>query len=601
MRSASSGPAPLDIPEPAAWRHRSRAPALLAVLAWVSLCLAATLLVAAWIDPTFRNGPLRPERLVVAAACSAVLAKRLARRQGFAILNPLLADASAHRVVGGVALIALVALLAGLAADSVGGADSAGYLAQANRWRAGSPRQPLPLPDLPLTNAAWVQSPLGFRPSADALATVPIYPPGWPVLMAAALTGGPSAAIRGLPVAFAALAVAALFLLALRHATPATAWLAVTALATSAPFLFQALQPMSDVPALALWLAALLLASGRSIVAGTGAASLAAVALAVRPNLTPLLLIVGWMAGYDAARPRNALRRFAGVVAPGLLVLGAIIWLQAANHGDAWQSGYGTAGELFALGHIWPNVSLQFDWLAQALGWPSLVLLAVGVVSLGRRTLVPPPLAAAALIVWLAYLVYQPFDSWTYLRFVLLPLAVLLLAGSAGLESASARLTPPWRLAVVSLAIVLVGATGITASRGIGALDVRRDEARYRLVAEFVSREAPPRAVLLAAQHSGSLAAYTALPVLRLDLLQASDVAPLLQWLEAHHRPVYLVMDQEEQHSLDALRGGDIAIDWPPRARAGSPARALVWSLDDRPAFLAGHPVPTARLLPSRR
>ena len=99
-------------------------------------------------------------------------------------------------------LLASTALLSTHGAVNVGGADSAGYLAQAARWRDGQLRVPLPLA-IPGIADPWVQTGLGLRPVAAGDATVPTYPPGLPWLEAVALRLGgeslPCAACRGWP------------------------------------------------------------------------------------------------------------------------------------------------------------------------------------------------------------------------------------------------------------------------------------------------------------------------------------------------------------------------------------------------------------------
>ena len=147
---------------------------------------------------------------------------------------------------------------------NVGGADSAGYLAQAARWRDGQLHVPLPLA-IPGIADPWVQSGLGLRPVAAGDATVPTYPPGLPWLEAVALRlGGEFAAVRGLPWLAAMVGLVAAWLIAVPRTGYPGAALVVTSLATLPPFLYQALQPMSDVPALAAWLLALALASRTS-------------------------------------------------------------------------------------------------------------------------------------------------------------------------------------------------------------------------------------------------------------------------------------------------------------------------------------------------
>lgn len=360
-------------------------------------------------------------------------------------------------------LAASASALYGYGADSVGGADSAGYLAQAHRWRAGALRQPLPFPDLPVEPVAPLQTPLGFRPSPDARATIPVYPPGWPLLLAAALTGGDTAAVRVLPAAATLAALVALFVLGRRVTSPWHAVGAVACVASAAPFLFQALQPMSDVPALAGWLMAFAGAASRTRWGRAIGATAAAVALAIRPNLAPLLLVVGWIAADGPVRGATPLPTS------------------------------GPAASRPVVGNVWQV-------------------------------------------------------------------------------------------------------------RGLGVLDLHRHEARYRLAATFVGEQRVPGLVVLAGQHSGAIAAYTDLPLLRSDLLTPERATQLLPWLAARGRSLAVVLDEDEARDLhDRLAGAGLALDWPPRARVGQPVRTRVWFLDDRAEVYRGGRVATVPLWPDRR
>ena len=100
--------------------------------------------------------------------------------------------------------------------------------------------------------------------------------------------------MRGLPWLAAMVGLVAAWLIAVPRTGYPGAALVVTSLATLPPFLYQALQPMSDVPALAAWLLALALASRPSAPALAGAA--VATLLADRDSAEP-----------RAARPRRGL------------------------------------------------------------------------------------------------------------------------------------------------------------------------------------------------------------------------------------------------------------------------------------------------------
>src|SRR5205085_9525932 len=132
-------------------------------------------------------------------------------------------------------------------------------------------------------------------------------------------------------------------------------------------FLFQLMQPMSDVPATALWMLAIACAtrSGRGALLGAGLATSGA--LLVRPNLLPMGLALGLfiLLRGTGVRPQSAVesgfsrtwRRehirdaaiYAAACAPGCV---AVAIIQQMFYGSPLQSGYGSLGDLFAASHI---------------------------------------------------------------------------------------------------------------------------------------------------------------------------------------------------------------------------------------------------------
>lgn len=577
-----------------------RAPVLLMAVAWCTGTLGAVLLLTSALDAGLTSVvPLRPARLLLTSAFSFALARRLARRS----IADVLDDPRTSGLLAAALLCLLGVLVIKAGVDSVGGADSAGYLLQAERWRHGALLEALAFPDLPVRNQAWLQSPLGFRPAPDGDATVPTYPPGLPLLQAFALAGGHTMAVRVLPAAFALIAIGALYELGRATQRPHGALLGAAMFAFSPPFLFQALQPMSDVPALAAWLVALAAAlRGKHawrLLAGVSVA----LAVAVRPNLAPLLLVVAWASAREARSLAGALRSSAPIVVPGALVAVAYAALQYRLYGTPWQSGYGTASELFALRHVWPNLSHQAAWVLESHPWPALAALLVGLLSMWRGRFVARPAAVAALVVWLLYATYVPFDNWTYLRFVLLPLAIAALGASAFVADVVSRYRVPTQWAMLTVALVVVVATNLVAARRLSVFDLHRHEARYRLAADFVRAHAPASSVVLASQHASAVAAYTSHPVLRLDLLHPEDASALLDWLRARHHPLVVVLDDDERDRVlePLVRSSALTLDWPARAHAGLPVRTRVWFLDDRDRFRGGMRVPTTTLRPRRR
>ncbi len=591
--------------------------------------LVVTLVVAAWcalvaavvvtaVGPV-SFGPARlsishPSRpLVVFAALAGVVL--LWRRPRVGIGERITAPHLAQATVA-IVLTCTVALLIERGAASVGGADSAGYLAQAERWQAGAVRAPLALAIPGLADSAWLQSGLGFRPDPEGTATVPGYPPGLPWLQALALRlAGHDLAVRGLPLVAATAALAAAALLARRHAGWWGAALTTVTLATLPPFLFQALQPMSDVPALAAWLLALVL------VARAGSLSLSAGALAVfiailiRPNLAPLALPVCWQA--SLAVPRGHVVRMRVVAVLGAAVAGALVIaaVQLALYGSPFQSGYGRASELFSLSHVSVNLLRYPAWLVESLSVPALVLVIVGGLALLWRAVVDPalrPTLTMAVLTAALYLPYVPFDSWTYLRFVLVPLALapvgaaVLLVGAqpAAVPARTRPLVPgsAWRGALGAGVVLLVGATNLHHARQLGVFDVGTREARYRAAGTFVRDHLPQDVVIVAGQHSTSAPLYSGRPVLRADLLDAAGWRAVTDWSSHEARPLVFVLDTSEVESSRARVGpeGLAALDWPPRAEIGRPVATRVWFAPDREVHRTGGRIPTTRLAPRR-
>src|SRR6266536_2040560 len=157
------------------------------------------------------------------------------------------------------ALAAVAALVVGivLGTHAAGGSDSSCYLNASRliaRGRVGID-EPL-VRQAPWKDAAKTFTPAGFVPSSrDRAVHVPICAPGLPLVMAA---------FRILHVSeflvvplLGALVVWLTFIIGRRIDAPLTAACAAALVASSPTFLYQVVQPMSDVPAAAWWLLAL--------------------------------------------------------------------------------------------------------------------------------------------------------------------------------------------------------------------------------------------------------------------------------------------------------------------------------------------------------
>jgi 4-amino-4-deoxy-L-arabinose transferase-like glycosyltransferase len=422
-----------------------------------------------------------------------------------------------------------------------GGLDSAGYFGEARLLLTGHltefvpVAQVLPLDPATATSAA---APLGFVPSTAPFTIAPRFPPGFPLLIAAARAIAGASAPFFIPPLCAFAAVVCLALIVRARKGLVAAGLAAVLLASSPVFVDMALQPMSDAVAmfwtvLAAWLA------WRSKQNAALAALAAGMGILTRPPLAlaagALLLVTPW-----ASRRRAVV--FAAIVGAFVSVLLLIQW---HLYGGPFRSGYGTAEQLFTWASFLPNATYQLTWLV-TIHTPLIVVLFAAGAWFDRG------FAWRAGVMFLAvafpYFVYAPrFEDWEILRFLLpgLPFVFGVCAcGVAGAAGEARSLRPAIAAAIVALAATFWSYHAVT-TRGV--LDVREQERKYPLVGSWFGAQTSPRAVAIAALHSGSLRYYTGRPTLRMDALPAASLGPVISALQAGGYEPYLVLEQGDE------------------------------------------------------
>src|SRR5258706_2549255 len=245
-----------------------------------------------------------------------------------------------------VAMLLAVIVAVGLRGGTfaVGGSDSYCYVHQAQGWSTGRLQEVEPLAlDAPWPDAPRTFAPAGHVPSATVSgAAVPMCPAGLSIAMAPFMLidnflarrssyveagfSRPTAIFLVVPF-FGALLVWSVYVLGSRFAR--RVGLASALLVACSPaFLFQLVQPMSDVPAAALWILALACATGSGPHAPLMAGFATSAAILLRPNLLPLGIVLGL---FILARPQRTTReparsamRFAAPSAPGCLAVAMI-------------------------------------------------------------------------------------------------------------------------------------------------------------------------------------------------------------------------------------------------------------------------------------
>lgn len=466
---------------------------------------------------------------------------------------------------------------------AAGGSDSSCYVLQAEAFAHGHATLANPvadtLPDMP--NAVF--APTGFVPSRVYGAAVPICAPGLALAMTVAYRVHPGAVFLVVPVA-SALLVWLTFLYGRDVAGDFAGACAAVLVACSPIVLYQAVQPMSDVPAAAAWLAALVSASP------FGAGLWASAAVLLRPNLALLVPLVLVLVLRKAGQPSSAgagpwVRGlwFAMGTAPGVI---ALLALNAARYGSPLASGYGDTGVLFAWGHVAANAPRYARWMLET--QTPFVLLALAAPWTRRREphrawIAWVSLASVALLIG-TYLAYTVFDDWWYIRFLLpavpivVTLSVAVLCGSLGrwLPDSAAR-------AVVVAICAGISIWYVSVARERQALDLQRLEARFALTGEYAERALPSNAVVLAVQHSGSIRFHGHRDTIAWDAIPPGALDGTIGEVQRRGRPVYLALeDVEEPRFRQRFRGERYgALDWRPREVIHAAVRVQIYAIAD--------------------
>ena len=479
-------------------------------------------------------------------------------------------------VIAGALAVAVLAAGIRWGAMVAGGADSYGYVSQAGLWQQGRlvVQQEI-VGSSPWPDAAETWSPLGYRPSPhqrDGL--VPIYAPGLPLLMAIFQTiAGYCAAFVVVPLC-GALTIWLTFVFGRRvFGSLGIAFWGASLVATSPVFLYQLMNAMSDVPVTAFWMLALVLAVMRRPL-GSGLAM--SVAIAIRPNLLPLAVVLGvWLAMTGGARAtRDALPiRFAIGLMPGVI---GIAWLNGVLYESPLVSGYGTTGDLYSLRFFGTNLRQFATWMADV----ETPIVAIAALYFVAPSFVPEPqiprarllLAGSLAVVMLSYVFYRPFDAWWYLRFLLPMWPVLMLLTAVVLEALAGRWAGRFSSVAIGALVVLLAYHGVHAAVARSVFDLGRGERRYVDVGRFLASHTEPDAVMLSLQHSGSVRLYAGRLTLRYAALDPLWLDRAVSYLQSIGRHPYFVLDGAE---VDAFRRRFGAanrsglLDWPPLATLG--------------------------------
>ena len=486
-------------------------------------------------------------------------------------------------VVAAVTILGIGVVYGGRAAIA---ADQSGYVSQSHLWGRGDLHIDMPLADeMPWPDAIDTFTPIGYR-SADARTLVPFYPAGFPMLMAAVRPISPCAPVLIVPLCAAMLTLLT-WRIGARLFGRGVGIVGSVTTAASPVVITWTLSPMSDVPAAVFWLGALLAADRQTIASSFVAGALSGGAILIRPNLVPLAIFPVVLAVLSSSR-RDALARWMAIAAGVLPFALFLLWLHATLYGSQWSSGYGDFWSNFSWRHVAANATRYPVWWWTAhgiLGWLFLLNAPWRLPSEVRRrvwTLIGFVAAVA-----LSYIFYLPFDDWTYLRFTMPALPIVLLLSANGASRVLSLFGRKIRRCGLAALAVLAVAQGVHVTRSSGAFRQADVNQRFVDAARYIDVTTSPSSVILSSLHSGSVAYYSGRLVLRYDLLDREWLDRALDHLRQRGFEPYALLEQSEEraflerfptaHSTSVLDGTPAAV----RRESGGELRLYQWNSSD--------------------
>jgi len=515
-----------------------------------------------------------------------------------------------YTVIAALSAIAVAAVGFHYGTYAAGGSDSSCYALMADALAAGTLQ---PTSDL-VTQVPWPDAPRTFTPGGFVVsetrpeASAPVCAPGFSLLLAPlAMAGGPDAIFILTPIA-GALLVWLTFLAGRRIAGPLAGAMAAVLLSASPPMLYQVVQPMNDVTTAALWMGTFVaLLARRWTVAGL----CCGLALLVRPNLLPLAAIAAVFVIADRRATRVAepipnpkslvprVSRFLVAVVPfGLVVL----WLNGQIYGSPFRTGYGQLGQLFGFAALVVNAPRYLSWLVETHTPFPLLAFAAPFVLPPRERRAAWLAMGLILATCLVYFIYTPFDEWTYLRFLLPAIALMLVLASA-VTVRLLEFAPAFgRTAIVAVVTIGIAVFSVRTAGDRLAFNLRFLEQRYRSAGVVVRDRLPANAVVLSVWDSGAVRFHGRKDALTWEGLDPAWLDRTLAWLEEHGRTPFILLESWEEPGFRNrfARYSEIGkLDWPPKYEIDRSVR--IYDPKDRSRYDTGERIDTEYLWPLRK
>jgi hypothetical protein len=293
-------------------------------------------------------------------------------------------------------------------------------------------------------------------------------------------------------------------------------------------------------------------------------------------------------------------------VAPGVVVLAILQWRM---YGSPLSTGYGAPRDLFRASNIALNLARYPRWLLET-HTPVLVVALAAPFVLRRRRAEAWLCLTIAIATIAAYLPYQVFNDWWYIRFLLPAIPLLVVLTVATIHATVGRRArgdcSATRTAAISagfaVAVFVLCAWWIHVACERRAFELHDLERPYVDAGTFVAQRVSGAAAIVTVKDSGSVQYYAQRPTVSWDTLPPDALDRTLDFLRSRGLTPLLLFETAEEPQFRARFEAASAIgglDWPPMARVGRTVR--VYDPADRARYLEGATIQTIDIWPRRK
>jgi hypothetical protein len=288
-----------------------------------------------------------------------------------------------------------------------------------------------------------------------------------------------------------------------------------------------------------------------------------------------------------------------------------VLWLNNALYGSPFRTGYGGLGHLFGASAFPVNAANYLKWLVEThTPFPLLAFAAPFVVEKEKR-------ADAWLAIGLVlatcfiYFIYAPFDDWSFLRFLLPAIVLMVVLASAVIVhvvtyagntfSRRAGGLPSTSSIVFAITAGLAILCVRTADDRL-AFTLKHLEQRYRSAGLVVRDRLPENAVVLSVWDSGAVRFHGRKEALTWGGLDPAWLDRSLAWLDEQGRTPYILVESWEEPAFRSRFGkhSDIGkLDWPPKYEIDRVVR--IFDPKDRARYHRAEHVNTEYLWPLKQ